>query len=56
MLMIRRILIVVLTVLLVAGASFGDEPKNAAGRDRGDLWFDVGEHLTYRIYWGVIPV
>lgn len=49
----QTILVGLLAALLARGA--GAEPStNAPVRD--GLWFDVGEELIYRIYWGFIPV
>ena len=39
----------------VPGISTNASPV-AASNDTKRLWFDVGEDLVYRIYWGVIPV
>jgi len=44
-----RGLIISLFVLCLAGLVTADTPDVK-------LWFDVGEKITYRIYWGIIPV
>ena len=49
--MIRRFVIALLLVLLARLAPAG-ETNDALPA----LWFPVGEGLTYRIFWGVIPV
>jgi len=48
----RRWVYILLFLLLAAGARA--EEAQPAGTNA--LWFPVGEKLTYRIYWGVIPI
>lgn len=40
--------------LLLCLCFAGTSPADDSGKP--DLWFHVGEKLTYQIYWGVIPV
>lgn len=41
----------VMMIILAAGADFG-----VADDERPELWFPVGERLTYKVYWGIFPV
>ena len=36
------------------GSDFVDEATRAKFQE--ELWFPVGEKLTYKLYWGIIPV
>ena len=47
---VRRLLVLLFLLLRAVDSSFASETPEAANP------FPVGENLTYRIYWGVIPV
>lgn len=49
----RRPLVAIFSLLLYLGSSLAVKSES---EPLPELWFPVGEELTYRIYWGVIPV
>lgn len=48
--LIRLFCLFMMAVLLLAGVT------KAEDEERPELWFPVGEKLTYQIYWGIFPV
>jgi hypothetical protein len=44
------------SIVLLAALAAGLAPAQETNSARPELWFPVGEGLSYRIFWGMIPV
>ena len=43
----------IMTAVLLVSAAVGAGGENAR---QPELWFPIGERLTYKVYWGIFPV
>jgi len=47
----RKLCLLMMAALLIAAGACAAE-----NNEQPELWFPVGEQLTYQIYWGIFPV